>query len=93
MPDKESQPDKESHKPDHKPMVPFTVRFDADALEHLINLGEITRINEREWIRALVDALLARWQEQGALTLPLAVVTLEEAKKAGLLGPRPPGLE
>ena len=70
--------------------VAFTVRYPASHLQRLRSLEATTGIDARQWLKALLPALLQRWESHGELTVPLAVVTLREAIDSGLL---PPSLE
>ena len=56
-------------------LVPFTVRFPVSSLERLGSLEAQTHVTAREWIRALLESI----------QLPIAVVSLEEAERCGLL--------
>lgn len=71
----------------------FTVRYDTSDLDQLKALQESTGISAREWIRALLSALLESYRLRGEITLPLAVVPRSEAVNAGLLKPRTPQKE
>jgi len=72
-------------------MVSFTVRYKITSLERLKLLQDLSRINAREWCRALMDALLESYEQTGHIELPLAVLSRKAAEEAGLLRASEPG--
>jgi hypothetical protein len=66
-------------------MIRWTVQFPEDDLVKLADLQRRSRINGREWMRALLAALVEYHELKGSVTLPLAVVPRGEAERAGLL--------
>jgi hypothetical protein len=70
------------------PMIRWTIQFPEDDLEKLRDLQRQTRINGREWMRALLAALVEYHEATGSVTLPLAVVPRGDAERAGLLPPQ-----
>jgi hypothetical protein len=69
-------------------MIRWTIQFPEDDLEKLADLQRRSRINGREWMRALLAALVEYHELTGSVTLPLAVVPRGEAERAGLLPPQ-----
>jgi hypothetical protein len=69
-------------------MIRWTIQFPEDDLEKLADLQRRSHINGREWMRALLSALLEYHEVKGSVTLPLAVVPRGEAERAGLLPPQ-----
>jgi hypothetical protein len=69
-------------------MIRWTIQFPEDDLEKLADLQRRSRINGREWMRALLAALVEYHELKGSVTLPLAVVPRGEAERAGLLPPQ-----
>lgn len=69
-------------------MIRWTIQFPEDDLVRLADLQRRSRINGREWMRALLAALVEYHELKGSVTLPLAVVSRAEAEKAGLLPPQ-----
>ena len=59
---------------DAGPMIRWTIQYPESDLEKLKDLQRQTRINSREWIRALLAALVEYHEATGSVTLPLAVV-------------------
>ncbi len=55
------------------------------SLERLGSLEAQTHVTAREWIRALLETLLESYESRGSIQLPIAVVSLEEAERCGLL--------
>jgi hypothetical protein len=69
-------------------MIRWTIQFPEDDLEKLAELQRRSRINGREWMRALLAALVEYHEIKGSVTLPLAVVPRGDAERAGLLPPQ-----
>ena len=72
---------------DSEPMIRWTIQFPEGDLEKLRDLQRQTRINGREWMRALLAALVEYHEAASSVTLPLAVVPRGDAERAGLLPP------
>jgi hypothetical protein len=66
-------------------MIRWTIQFPEADLVKLADLQRRSRINGREWMRALLAALVEYHELKGSVTLPLAVVPRGEAERAGLL--------
>ena len=75
---------------DAGPMIRWTIQFPEADLEKLADLQRRSRINGREWMRALLAALVEYHELRGSVTLPLAVVARDDAERAGLLPPQAP---
>ena len=75
---------------DYGPMIRWTIQFPQRDLEKLADLQRRSRINGREWMRALLAALVEYHELQGSVTLPLAVVPRGDAERAGLLPSQEP---
>jgi hypothetical protein len=75
---------------DSVPMIRWTIQFPEDDLEKLADLQRRSRINGREWMRALLAALVEYHELRGSVTLPLAVVPRDHAERAGILPPQAP---
>ena len=73
---------------DSAAMIRWTIQFPESDLEKLADLQRRSRINGREWMRALLAALVEYHEAKGSVTLPLAVVPRGDAERAGLLPPR-----
>jgi hypothetical protein len=69
-------------------MIRWTIQFPEDDLVKLADLQCRSRMSGREWMRALLAALVEYHELKGSVTLPLAVVPRAEAEKAGLLPPQ-----
>ena len=70
------------------PMTRWTIHFSEGDLEKLRDLQRQTRINGREWMRALLAALVEYHEATSSVTLPLAVLPRGDAERAGLLSPQ-----
>jgi hypothetical protein len=68
-------------------LLPFIVRYSASDLERLRQIEDQTRVNGREYLRALLAAFVQAYARRGSISLPLAVVSREEAIEHGLLKP------
>ena len=66
-------------------MIRWTVQYPESDLAKLAVLQRRSRINGREWMRALLAALVEYHEARGSVTLPLAVVSRDDAERAGLL--------
>ena len=75
---------------DYGPMIRWTIQFPQRDLEKLADLQRRSRINGREWMRALLAALVEYHELRGSVTLPLAVVPRGDAERAGLLPSQEP---
>ena len=69
------------------PMIRWTIQFPEGDLEKLRDLQRQTRINGREWMGALLAALVEYHEATSSVTLPLAFVR-GDAERAGLLPPQ-----
>jgi hypothetical protein len=70
------------------PMIRWTIQFPEGDLEKLRDLQRQTRINGREWMGALLAALVEYHEATSSVTLPLAVMPRGDAERAGLLPPQ-----
>jgi hypothetical protein len=66
-------------------MIRWTIQFPKADLVKLADLQRRSRIRGREWMRALLAALVEYHEREGSVTLPLSVVPRGEAERAGLL--------
>jgi hypothetical protein len=69
-------------------MIRWTIHFSEGDLEKLRDLQRQTRINGREWMGALLAALVEYHEATSSVTLPLAVLPRGDAERAGLLSPQ-----
>ena len=72
------------------PMIRWTIQFPEGDLEKLRDLQRQTRINGREWMRALPAALAQYHELSGSVTLPVAVVVRGHAEQVRLSPPPEP---
>jgi hypothetical protein len=64
------------------------IQFPEGDLEKLRDLQRQTRTNGREWMGALLAALVEYHEATSSVTLPLAVVPRGDAERGGLLPPQ-----
>ena len=65
---------------DSAAMIRWTIQFPEADLEKLADLQRRSRINGREWMRALLVARVEYHEARGSVTLPLAVVARGDAE-------------
>jgi hypothetical protein len=73
---------------DSGPMIRWTIQFPEGDLEKLRDLQRQTRINGREWMRALLAAPVEYHEATNSVTLRFAVGPRGDAERAGLVPPQ-----